>query len=154
MSRRGWVLFTSLGIIWGTPYLFIRVAVEHLSPAVVVLGRMTLAVLLLFFGLVTRNFFSLTTVEQVLRQGAVLGIVSVGLTFVLLCGGLGAVLSFPVSSRLMASLGGRHTMLISGAALLLVLLGIGFAPSVPLLMMAVLMLGKIDTSAQECRLPL
>ena len=46
----------------------------------------TLAVLLLFFGLVTRNFFSLATVEQVLRQGAVLGIVSVGLTFVLLCG--------------------------------------------------------------------
>ena len=46
----------------------------------------TLAVLLVFFGLVTRNFFSLTTVEQVLRQGAVLGIVSVGLTFVLLCG--------------------------------------------------------------------
>lgn len=47
MSRRGWFLFTALGIIWGTPYLFIRVAVEHLTPAVVVTGRMTLAVLLL-----------------------------------------------------------------------------------------------------------
>ena len=68
------------------------------------------------------------------------------LSFVLLCGGLGAVLSFPVSSRLMASFGGRHTMLVSGAALLLVLLGIGFAPSVPLLMMAVLMLGITASS--------
>lgn len=63
------------------------------------------------------------------------------LSLVLLCGGVGAVLSFPVSSRLMARFGGRHTMLISGAALLLALLGAGFAPSLPLLMMAVLTLG-------------
>lgn len=41
------MLFAALGIIWGTPYLFIRVAVEHLSPAVVVTGRMALAVMLL-----------------------------------------------------------------------------------------------------------
>ena len=41
------MLFAALGVIWGTPYLFIRVAVEHLSPAVVVLGRMSIAVLLL-----------------------------------------------------------------------------------------------------------
>ncbi len=68
------------------------------------------------------------------------------LSLVLLCGGIGAVLSFPVSSRLMAHLGGRHTMLISGTALLLVLLGIGFAPSVPLLMLAVLMLGITASS--------
>lgn len=63
------------------------------------------------------------------------------LSLVLLCGGLGAVMSFPVSSRLMASFGGRHTMLISGAVLLMVLLCIGFAPTLPLLMLAVLMLG-------------
>ena len=47
MSKRGWILFASLGIIWGTPYSFIRVAVESLSPAVVVCGRMALAVVLL-----------------------------------------------------------------------------------------------------------
>lgn len=47
MSKRGWILFGALGIIWGTPYLFIRVAVEYLSPAVVVTGRMMLGVLLL-----------------------------------------------------------------------------------------------------------
>ncbi len=63
------------------------------------------------------------------------------LSMVLLMGGLGAVLSFPVSSRLMARFGGRLTMLISGMALLLVMLAIGAAPNVPLLMAAVLMLG-------------
>lgn len=47
MSKRGWILFGALGIIWGTPYLFIRIAVEYLSPAVVVSGRMVLGALLL-----------------------------------------------------------------------------------------------------------
>ena len=63
------------------------------------------------------------------------------LSMVLLCGGLGAVLSYPVSSRMMASLGARKTLLFSGMALLCVLIAIGAAPTVPLLMMAVLSLG-------------
>jgi MFS family permease len=63
------------------------------------------------------------------------------LSMVLLCGGLGAVLSYPISSRMMRSLGARTTMLASGMALLAVLVAIGAAPTVPLLMMAVLSLG-------------
>ena len=63
------------------------------------------------------------------------------LSMVLLCGGLGAVLSYPISSRMMGSLGARKTMLFSGMALLAVLIAIGAAPTVPLLMMAVLSLG-------------
>ena len=63
------------------------------------------------------------------------------LSMVLLCGGLGAVLSYPISSRMMGSLGARKTMLFSGMALLAVLIAIGTAPTVPLLMMAVLGLG-------------
>jgi hypothetical protein len=47
MSRRGWVLFVALGIIWGIPYLFIKIAVEDLSPAAVVFGRTLLAAVLL-----------------------------------------------------------------------------------------------------------
>ena len=47
----------------------------------------SLAILVVFFTVATRfGFLKLITVEQVLKQGAVLGIVSVGLTFVLLCG--------------------------------------------------------------------
>lgn len=63
------------------------------------------------------------------------------LSMVLLCGGLGAVLSYPISSRMMGSLGARKTLLFSGLALLCVLIAIGVAPTVPLLMMAVLSLG-------------
>lgn len=39
MSRRGWVLFALMSVIWGVPYLFIKVAVEHMSPALLVFLR-------------------------------------------------------------------------------------------------------------------
>lgn len=47
MTRRGWVLFLAMGVIWGVPYLLIKVAVEEISPSVLVLGRTLLAGLLL-----------------------------------------------------------------------------------------------------------
>ncbi len=47
MSRRGWFLFLAMGVIWGVPYLFIKVAVEHLTPASLVFLRTTVAALLL-----------------------------------------------------------------------------------------------------------
>jgi drug/metabolite transporter (DMT)-like permease len=47
MSRRGWVLFVALSLIWGVPYLLLKVAVEDLSPAVVVLLRTALAAAML-----------------------------------------------------------------------------------------------------------
>ncbi|WP_314437342.1 MFS transporter [Massilia timonae] len=63
------------------------------------------------------------------------------LSMVLLCGGLGAVISYPISSFLMGRFGARKTLMISGLALLCVLVSIGMAPDVSRLMMAVLMLG-------------
>jgi len=42
-----WLAFLSLGIIWGLPYFFIRLAVQELSPFVVAWGRVTLAALVL-----------------------------------------------------------------------------------------------------------
>lgn len=39
MSRRGWLLFLALGVIWGLPYLLIRIAVREVSPALLVLIR-------------------------------------------------------------------------------------------------------------------
>jgi drug/metabolite transporter (DMT)-like permease len=47
VSRRGWLLFVAMGVIWGVPYLLIKVAVEELEPSVLVLGRTLLAGLLL-----------------------------------------------------------------------------------------------------------
>ena len=63
------------------------------------------------------------------------------LSMVLLCGGVGAVLSFPVSSFLMGRFGARKLALGAGMALLAVLVAIGLAPTLPRLMLAVLMLG-------------
>jgi drug/metabolite transporter (DMT)-like permease len=47
MSRRGWLLFAAMGVIWGIPYLLIKVAVEDLAPATIVLGRTGIAAVLL-----------------------------------------------------------------------------------------------------------
>ncbi|HEY8607836.1 MAG TPA: MFS transporter [Noviherbaspirillum sp.] len=63
------------------------------------------------------------------------------LSFVLLCGGLGALLSYPLAARMMAALGARRTARTGAIGLCMVLPAIGMAPSVPVLMLAVLMLG-------------
>ncbi|TDC82060.1 DMT family transporter [Actinomadura sp. 7K507] len=42
MSRRGWVLFALMGVLWGIPYLMIKVAVEEVSVAMVVFARTAL----------------------------------------------------------------------------------------------------------------
>ena len=43
MSARGWALFAAVSVIWGMPYLFIKIAVEELSPSVVAWSRLALA---------------------------------------------------------------------------------------------------------------
>lgn len=100
------------------------------------LRRLALPALFAWFGVIMGSWVGRI---PALRDG--LQVSHSQLSLVLLMGGLGAVLSFPVSSRLMAHFGGRQTMLISGLALLAVLVGIGAAPSMPLAMAAVLMLG-------------
>ena len=47
MSRRGWALFMAMGVIWGIPYLLIKIAVEDLTPATLVFARTGLATVLL-----------------------------------------------------------------------------------------------------------
>jgi drug/metabolite transporter (DMT)-like permease len=47
VSRRGWLLFASLSVIWGMPYLLIRVAVAHLNPGTLVSLRTLGAALIL-----------------------------------------------------------------------------------------------------------
>jgi drug/metabolite transporter (DMT)-like permease len=47
MSRRGWILFLSLGLLWGMPYLLIRIAVGEIDPLVVAAARTLLGSLLL-----------------------------------------------------------------------------------------------------------
>jgi drug/metabolite transporter (DMT)-like permease len=40
MSRKGWALFALVGVLWGVPYLFMKVAVEELSTPVIVFSRL------------------------------------------------------------------------------------------------------------------
>ena len=47
MSARAWVAFAALGVIWGVPYFFIKVAVQELSPFVIAWARVTLAAAIL-----------------------------------------------------------------------------------------------------------
>ena len=47
MTRRGLVLFGLMSVIWGIPYLLIRIAVEEISPAVLVLARTGIATAIL-----------------------------------------------------------------------------------------------------------
>jgi drug/metabolite transporter (DMT)-like permease len=47
MSRRGWTLFLAMCLIWGVPYLLIKVAVDEMSAASLVLARTALGAALL-----------------------------------------------------------------------------------------------------------
>jgi drug/metabolite transporter (DMT)-like permease len=47
MSRRGWFLLFAVGVLWGVPYLLIKVAVTDVSPVTVVFVRTALGALLL-----------------------------------------------------------------------------------------------------------
>lgn len=47
MTRRGLILFAAMSLIWGIPYLFIRLAVAEITPATLVLARTALAAAIL-----------------------------------------------------------------------------------------------------------
>jgi drug/metabolite transporter (DMT)-like permease len=47
VTRRGWLLFAAMSVIWGIPYLLIKIAVRDLEPATIVAGRTFLAALVL-----------------------------------------------------------------------------------------------------------
>jgi drug/metabolite transporter (DMT)-like permease len=47
VSRKGWVLFAIMCLVWGIPYLFIKVAVEEVSVPVVVFARTAIGAMLL-----------------------------------------------------------------------------------------------------------
>jgi drug/metabolite transporter (DMT)-like permease len=48
MTRRAWALFAAVSLLWGVPYLLIKVAVEELPPVTVVFTRVLLAALVLW----------------------------------------------------------------------------------------------------------
>jgi drug/metabolite transporter (DMT)-like permease len=55
VTRRGWLLFVALGVVWGIPYLLIKVAVRDLTPASVVFLRTAIGAALLLPIVVARS---------------------------------------------------------------------------------------------------
>ena len=55
MSRRGWALFVAMSVIWGVPYLLIKVAVGDFSPVVLVFLRCVVGAALLLPWTVARG---------------------------------------------------------------------------------------------------
>jgi drug/metabolite transporter (DMT)-like permease len=47
VTWRGWTAFVALGIIWGLPYFFIKVAVQEVSPFALAFSRVLLATIIL-----------------------------------------------------------------------------------------------------------
>jgi drug/metabolite transporter (DMT)-like permease len=47
VTTRGWALFAAVSVVWGVPYLFIKLAVEDLSPGFVAWSRVAMAALVL-----------------------------------------------------------------------------------------------------------
>jgi drug/metabolite transporter (DMT)-like permease len=47
VSARGWALFAAVSVVWGMPYLFIKIGVEELTPGFVAWSRVALAALVL-----------------------------------------------------------------------------------------------------------
>lgn len=54
MSAQAWTLFAAMSVIWGLPYLFIKIAVGEIPPAAMVFSR-TLLALLVLLPLALRN---------------------------------------------------------------------------------------------------
>jgi drug/metabolite transporter (DMT)-like permease len=47
VTARGWMLFAAISVIWGMPYLFIKLAVDEMSPSLVAWSRLAIAAVVL-----------------------------------------------------------------------------------------------------------
>src|SRR5919197_5580648 len=82
MTRRAWLLFTSVSLLWGVPYLFIKVAVAELPPVTVVFVRVAIAALLLWPVAVRRG--ALRGLRNRLPQLMVLALLEIAIPFLLI----------------------------------------------------------------------
>jgi drug/metabolite transporter (DMT)-like permease len=76
------MLFAAMGVIWGIPYLLIKVAVSELSPAVLVLGRTAIGAVLLLPLAAARG--SLAPLRRPWRCVVLFAVVEVALPWLLL----------------------------------------------------------------------
>jgi drug/metabolite transporter (DMT)-like permease len=82
MTRRGWAYFLAMAVIWGIPYLLIRIAVRELNPGVLVFLRTAPAALLLTPLVIARG--QLSALRQHIGWIAVFGVVEFGVPWFLM----------------------------------------------------------------------
>ncbi len=82
MSKRGWALFAVMAVLWGIPYLLIRVAVRELDPGVLVLGRTAPAALALLPLVIVRGLGP--TLRRALPWVIAFGVVEFGVPWFLM----------------------------------------------------------------------
>lgn len=82
MTRRAFVLFGLMSVIWGIPYVLIRVAVAEISPATLVFARTGIATLILLPIALLRT--DLRPVLERWRWVVAFAVVEIGLPWVLL----------------------------------------------------------------------
>lgn len=82
MSRRGWAYFLAMSVIWGLPYLLIRVAVRQLEPGVLVFLRTAPAAVLLLPMVLARH--EMGALRRNLKWIAIFGVVEFGVPWYLM----------------------------------------------------------------------
>ena len=88
--RRGYLpLLLVLALIWGSSFMFIEIAIDELSPAATMAGRLLFASVALGAVLVARRGFrqAVRCVRDFGRAGVVLGVISTALPFWLIAWG-------------------------------------------------------------------
>ena len=61
MTKRSWFLFAAMAVLWGIPYLLIRVAVREISPGILVFGVIEFGIPWFFMGTAERHITSSLT---------------------------------------------------------------------------------------------
>src|SRR4051794_20199081 len=115
MSQRAWLLFVVMSLLWGLPYLLIKVAVAEVEPSFLVFVRLAMAAIVLLPIAFARGALrGVRAQAKTLLAIATLGIV---LPFVLIAYG-----EQHITSSLAA-------LLIAGDPLFVVLLALRFDPT-------------------------
>ncbi len=115
MTRKGWLLFIAMSVIWGIPYLFIKIAVRELDPTVVVFARVGIAAVVLLPVAVQRGV--LRQMRERWLVVAALALVQIAVPFLLISYG---------EQHIASSL---TSLLIAADPLLVVLFALRFDPS-------------------------
>jgi drug/metabolite transporter (DMT)-like permease len=115
MTSKGWLLFAAISLIWGIPYLFIKIAVRELDPVVVVCARAAIGAAVLVPLVASQQ--SLRPLFRHWRALVVFALIHMAGSFVLISYG---------EQRIPSSLA---SLLISVNPLLVALLALGFMKS-------------------------